>query len=133
MNLDQITEILGYVLVFVAGMWTGKALTSAFYTMVTMELLKDLGIKTEDLEQLNKKLKARIHEDEPEPGRTQVEVKIEEHSGQLYVFRKDNNKFLGQGSDREQLIKRLQTEFKEGITLVVDAEDGADLIRKTNS
>jgi len=60
-----------------------------------------------------------------------VEVKLEQHGGQIYAFRKDNDQFLGQGADRDSLIDRLNQTMKP-CTVNVAREDGAELLQKNN-
>ena len=60
-----------------------------------------------------------------------VEVKLEQHGGQIYAFRKDNDQFLGQGVDRDTLIARLNQTMKP-CTVNVAREDGAELLQKNN-
>lgn len=63
---------------------------------------------------------------------TVVEVKLEQHQGQIYAFRKDTDTFLAQGADRESLIERLNQTMKPCRVLIA-REDGADLLQKNNT
>jgi len=109
-------EILIALLV---GIWIGKTVTNVINQWTFRQILDDLDVSDKALEQLRDR-------DAAVPTNI-VEIKLEQHQGQLYAFRKDNDQFLGQGPDREQLITRLQREFSKGTTVVV--RDGADLIK----
>jgi hypothetical protein len=91
--------------------------------MVFKQILEDLRITDKELMEL------RDQDDEEDD--SIVEIKLEQHQGQIYAYRKDNDQFLGQGTDRESLINRLRQEFTEGqeIKLIIREEDGADLIK----
>jgi hypothetical protein len=54
---------------------------------------------------------------------------LEQHLGQLYAYRKDTEEFLGQGSDREQLINAIKARFTERTTVIIKEQDGAELIK----
>ena len=128
--LDWITLAVFFAL----GFWLGSRVTAAVNRAVFKSLLDELGIKNKDLIELARKNGMEI------PGVTtahaatgddleEIEIKLETHSGMIYAFRKDNDQFLGQGSDREQLISRLKERLTQ-VRLIVSQEDGAALIRE---
>jgi hypothetical protein len=49
----------------------------------------------------------------------------------LYAYRKDDQQFLGQGTDREGLIASV-TKRLQGVRLKISDQDGADLLQKNN-
>ena len=83
----------------------------------------------QDLARLKQRLHQRLTE---EPQLDIVEVKLEQHSGTILAFRKDTDQFLGQGADREDLIKRL-TENLTPCKVIIAQEDGADLLQERNT
>jgi hypothetical protein len=118
---DYILFLLGLVI----GYWLGKVITNALNTISFREILKDLNVGQDQLE----RLRADLDDDEDaKPNLTELEVRIEETGGQLYAYRCDNDQFLGQGTDREALIKRL-TENLTNVRVIISKEHGADLIR----
>jgi hypothetical protein len=60
-----------------------------------------------------------------------LEVTIEQHQGVLYAYRKDTKQFLGQGTDREGLIDSISKRMTD-VRLIIDQQDGADLLQKNN-
>ena len=96
------------------------------------EILKDLGVTDQQLKDLasSKGLDMPLvdADSSQEQQRPVVEIKIEQHQGILFAFRKDNDQFLAQGTDREALIQRL-TENLTPCRVIVAKEDGADLIQ----
>lgn len=97
------------------------------------EILNDLKIGPDQLKPFAAKYgmkMTKIEKDETTNEEQEVvEVKIEHHHGSLYAFRKDTDKFLGQGLNREELIERLRHEFAGDVKVTVREEDGADLIK----
>lgn len=112
--------MIDLILALLIGIWIGRTVTNAINQYTFREILRDLNVSIQDLERLNP---------EDDQDSSIVEVKLEQHQGQIYAFRKDNDQFLGQGTDRDTLINRLQQQFDEGTTVVIREADGADLIK----
>lgn len=100
------------------------------------KILQDLGVTNEQLLRLKERaeleladLQAEFDKTKAEPEYPVIEVKLEQHQGQIYAFRKDTDQFMGQGPDRESLLKRL-AEQNSNFTMVVAKEDGAELIKQ---
>lgn len=120
---------------FIVGWIMGAKITRAIMQRVFAEVLGDLNINADNLKALAEKYGMKVTKVEvDENGEEQevVEVKIEEHHGQLYAFRKDTDKFLGQGANREELIERLKHEFSGTVKMIVREADGAELIKQTS-
>ena len=118
------------VTAFVFGWVAGALITTIKQAQAFKSILQDLGVTTEQL----LKLKDRIdRKDEPssEPSKAQVEIRLEVHNGQIYAYRKDNNQFLAQGSNRDELVAALIERFArgQGARLIIREEDGADLVK----
>lgn len=117
------------------GIFIGARVSSWLHQMATRELLKDLGISNEDLTKLLKKQHEKLgipFEEEPEQQLEVIEVRLEQHQGQLYAFRKDNDTFLGQGVDRDSLIDHISKRMKN-VKLVISHDDGSELLQKNNT
>lgn len=131
----NIIDILTLLLFFALGWSIGAKVTRAIMQRVFSEVLNDLNINADNLKALAEKYGMKVTKVESnEAGEEHevVEVKIEEHHGQLYAFRKDTDKFLGQGANREELIERLKHEFSGTVNMIVREADGAELIRQTS-
>ena len=116
------------VAAFVIGFVWGGLITTVRQVQAFQQILKDLGVTTEQL----LKLKRKIDQAEPEPtARTVIEVKLEQHNGVIYAYRKDTSQFLAQGTDRDELVANLIEKFArgEGAELIIREEDGADLVK----
>ena len=123
---------LEFFLVFVLGWIIGSRLTSAWLHHSFRMILRELGIKDGDLRRLAEKNGVNLPATDTEDSSTELpelEVKIEQHQGTLYAFRKDTDQFLGQGTDRDQLIDSLKHNLTN-VRVIIAKEDGADLIQK---
>lgn len=119
-------EFLDYLIVFFVGVWVGKKLHDLLFRAMLARAMKELGITEEDLAKLAEKM-TRSEEDPDNDGLDAIDIKIEQHNGALYAFRKDNDAFLGQGDSREDLINRLAEKMKN-VRLLISKEDGGELI-----
>lgn len=123
------------IIAFIIGCWLGSAVSRAWMALSFREILRDLGVTDQQLRKLAAKNDIHVPTENPrdsitgEVTLTPIEIRIEEVEGTLYAYRLDNSQFLGQGPDREQLIKRL-TENLTNVRLIVAEEHGAGLIKK---
>lgn len=108
------------IIALLVGIWIGRTVSDMINQWTFSELLRDLKITDRQLIELRDK----IDEDA-----SIVEIKLEQHLGQLYAYRKDTEEFLGQGSDREQLINAIKARFTERTTVIIKEQDGAELIK----
>lgn len=128
-------DIITYLLVFGLGWWLGSKVTAAIQMISFSQVLRELGISEQQLMEVHAKVKRDLYpnaeseesEDEYIGKLPVVEIKVERHNDTLYVFRKDTDEFLGQGSDVESLIRRMGEKLC-GVRLSISQEDGADLI-----
>ena len=93
--LDWITLAVFFGL----GLWVGCRVTAAVDRAVFKSLLEELGIGNKQLIALAKKHNMNLPGVIPEEaadGLEEIEIKLEQHSGVIYAFRKDNDQFLGQ-------------------------------------
>lgn len=114
-----------YIIIFAAGFYVGYKVNDYFTRMAVHSMLEDMGITPEQMKQIERKAIAAAAEDDE--GLPIIEIRIEEHSGVLYAFRKDNDEFLGQGATREALIDRLGEKLRQ-VKLSIAQADGAAFI-----
>ncbi len=124
---EYILIVVGFVIGYIAG----KAVANWTNTVAFRELLKDLNISDAQLMKVKAKIDRDLQEATGAPEEvelTPVEIKIEQHQGQLYAFRLDNDQFLGQGKDREELIEHLKKNLTN-VRLIIAEDNGAKLIQ----
>jgi alpha/beta superfamily hydrolase len=118
---------------FVFGAVIGFRVSERLHQHVMPDLLKRLGVTPDKLTTAMQDLQKELGQDVPADQQTSTEVaiKIEQHGGQIYVFRKEDDQFLGQGQDYDAVIKTLRSRF-QNVKFTVTPEDGADLLQKNN-
>lgn len=134
--MNIIIEALTYVAFFSVGWFLSAKVNRELMGRAFAEILKDLNIDETNLRSLADKYGMKVTKVEKDEATEEdlevIEVKIEEHHGELYAFRKSDDKFLGQGANREELIERLKHEFSGTVKMVVREADGANLIKQTS-
>ena len=127
--------LIAVLIAFAFGWYAGSWVTTHLLALSFRQILNDLGVKNSQL----RKLALDVGVDVPDVnentadgvGLTPLEVTIEQHQGVLYAYRKDNQQFLGQGTDREGLIASISKRMTD-VRLIIDTQDGADLLQKNN-
>ena len=124
-----------YIIIAIIAFYIGYRASQIVHVMSFKQVLEDLGVTTEQLQELARKngIEGLVDEqpndsDTEEITLTAMEIKIEECQGILYAYRLDNDQFLGQGPDREQLIQRL-AENLTNVRLIIAEENGAGHIK----
>lgn len=124
------------IIAFIVGCWLGSAVSRAWMALSFREILRDLGVTEQQLRKLARDNDIDLTTENPqnaaeESTLTPMEIKIEEVQGMLYAYRLDNNQFLGQGIDRDQLIDRLK-ENLTNVRLIISEDNGSRLLQKNN-
>jgi hypothetical protein len=123
------------VIAFVFGWYMGNLVTTYLLALSFKQILNDLGVTNQQLRKLADNIGVElpdVNENTADGDQlTPLEVTIEQHQGVLYAYRKDNQQFLGQGTDREGLIDSISKRMTD-VRLIIDTADGADLLQKNN-
>jgi hypothetical protein len=128
-------DMIETVLIVVVAFWLGNRWATNFHQKIFREILKELGVteqQLKDLMQRQQRQLAGLTIEESTADLTVVEVRLEQQGNQIYAYRKDDSTFLGQGHDRDSLIERL-TQNLTPCRVVIDLEDGGDLLQKNNT
>jgi hypothetical protein len=127
-------NFIALIIIFAFGWYIGSRVQFWLDQITFKHILDDLGIS-------NKQLTSLISTDElPAVNQntadgttlTPLEVVIEQHQGVLYAYRKDNKQFLGQGTDQQTLVDSIARRMTD-VRLIIDSQDGADLLQKNNT
>ncbi len=128
--------VIAIVVAFAFGWYLGSAVTTHLLALSFRQILNDLGVKNEQLKKLAQDVGIEVPEaaaSTPSGDQlTPLEIVLEQHQGVLYAYRKDNQQFLGQGTDRETLVDSISRRMTD-VRLIIDQEDGADLLQKRNT
>ena len=123
--MDAILFLVG----FVAGWALGSKITEMIHVISFKKIMEDLDISDQQLKKLAQRNGLDLPENDSETNELEVcEIRIEQHQGQLYAYRKSDDHFLGQGTDKDTLIERLKQQFQKDTKLVITEEDGAKYI-----
>lgn len=132
------TDIDVFLLCLVTGClsaWIGWKASAAFHQNIFAEMLERLDISEDQLKGMVKEMAEEAGlELSPQEAKAvewanEIKIRIEKHNDTLYAYRKDTEEFLGQGTDKDELIGRLNIKFAGGAQLVVSEEDGAGHIK----
>jgi hypothetical protein len=127
-------NFIALIIVFAFGWYIGSKVQFWLDQITFKHILEDLGVT-------NKQLTGLITSDdapavnastESGDGLEPVEVSLERHQGVIYAYRKDTQQFLGQGTDQQGLIDSISKRM-DNVCLIIDQQDGADLLRKNNT
>lgn len=128
--MDLETVVLVVITAAFSG-WISWKSSAKFHQDIFAEMLERLNVSDEDMRKMaNEMAEEAGVEGIPEPEGDAIEIRIEQHNNTLYAYRKDTEEFLGQGSDKDALLKRLVLQFPTGARLVLTEEDGAALIKE---
>jgi hypothetical protein len=122
--------LVEFIIGFVIGAYLGSKITGWLNRATFQEILDDLNVSDKQLEDLARRNGVKFDHDEESADSVIIEVKIEQHGDQLYAYRKDSDEFLGQGSNKDELIDRLTGQFSANTKLVIAKEDGAGLVNQ---
>ena len=126
-------NLIALIVIFAFGWYIGSKVQFWLDQITFKHILEDLGVT-------NKQLTGLISQDDaPDVNAnaadgtqlTPVEITLEQHQGVIYAYRKDNQQFLGQGTDQQGLIDSISKRMTD-VRLIIDQADGADLLRKNN-
>ena len=121
-----------YIICLGLGLYVGYKLATAAALLSMHKILQELNISPKQLEAIIEKMghdvpvtDAAANEELPV-----VAVKIEQQGDMLYMFRKDNDQFLGQATTPEDLILRIGEKISN-VKFTVAREDGGELMGGT--
>ena len=127
--------LIAILIAFAAGWYAGSWITTHLLALSFRQILTDLGVKNEQLRKLAQDVGVElpaVNQNTADGDQlTPLEVVLEQHQGVLYAYRKDNQQFLGQGTDRAGLIESISKRM-DNVRLIIDQQDGADLLQKNN-
>jgi hypothetical protein len=123
------------IIIAAIAFWLGARFRAVFDRILFREILKDLGISEQQLRNLARDKQALIDDPDNTPAapaaaapQDHIEIRVEQHQGQLYAFRLDNDRFLAQGSSPDDLIARIAESYKN-TKFTVAKDQGADLMK----
>ena len=129
-------DMIEIVLIVVAAFWLGNRWATNFHQKIFREILRELGVTERQLKDLMLRQQQQLASLTPQEHAADldvVEVRLEQMGDVIYAYRKSDNQFLAQGLDADALIATLKLNLCAPCKVVVDVDDGADLLRKNNT
>jgi hypothetical protein len=136
-------NIIALIIVFAFGWFLGSRLQYILDRITFKSILDDLGVTGKQLRDLAERGELAVLNDLDDVPAvnantldgdrlTPLEITLEQHQGVIYAYRKDTQQFLGQGTDQQGLIDSISKRMTD-VRLIIDQQDGADLLRKNNT
>jgi hypothetical protein len=128
--------LIAVIIAFAFGWYAGSWVTTHLLALSFRQILTDLGVKNEQLRKLAENVGIElpaVNQNTADGNElTPLEITLEQHQGVIYAYRKDNQQFLGQGTDQAGLIDSISKRMTD-VRLIIDQQDGADLLQKNNT
>jgi hypothetical protein len=127
-------NLIALIVIFAFGWYIGSKVQFWLDQITFKHILEDLGVTNKQLTGLiTQDLAPDVNENAADGnGLTPLEITLEQHQGVIYAYRKDNKQFLGQGTDQAGLIDSISKRMTD-VRLIIDQQDGADLLQKNNT
>lgn len=113
------------IITFLLGVFLGWVSSSAWHRTIFSEMLSRLNKGA--LEQLQTDLAREVNEDEDHNSLPELEIRVEQHPEGLYAYAIEDNRFIAQGTDRDQLMKNLVSNLHQ-VRVICREDQGAHLI-----
>jgi hypothetical protein len=124
-------EFIGWLtLAAFVGFWFGSKITATLHRAAAQFLLEALKITPDQIKKIQEDMERQLQAGPPD--RNILDVRLEQHQGVIFAYRCDDHTFLGQGTNRDDLLKSLMTRLS-GCTVRIKEDQGADLLLKNNT
>jgi hypothetical protein len=88
------------------------------------KILNDLKISEQQLRDLVQKNGLDLDEAPEESDAAKVEIKIEQHLDQLYVYELGSDRFVAQGKTSDEIMQRIVDNYPKGTRVICTTENG---------
>lgn len=123
--------MISYVGVFAVGGLAGYAINDWVIRKTFGEMMAEAGLTDGQLDQFFDHWQPIMDPDQSNE-RPRLQIRLEMIGNQIMCYDKASNQFLAQAASSDELIDIL-TERLGPVTLMVNPEDGADLVKQGNS
>lgn len=116
--------LIAIVVAFAAGWY----ISGVFNRWIFSLILDKLGVDHKKLRELNQDLERELGDEPKSKPQPDVQVKLEQHLGTIYAYRKDNNEFIAQGRDRQELLAAMLARFPTEDKFRLSIVEGTELL-----
>lgn len=122
-------QLISYVGVLAVGSYLGYTINDWMIRKTFGDMMAEAGLTDGNMDKFVSHWAPIMEPELAEAGAVpKLQVTLEQVNGDLFCYSKATREFLGQANNREDLIDVL-TQRLGPVTLVVDPEDGAELIQ----
>ena len=122
---------MDYLILAVIAFYVGFKVNEKIMYITFGKMMKEAGITNKELDKFINHWAPGMLEGPEAVDQSDIEIRLERHNDVIYAFRKDNEEFLGQGQDQDELFKRIAERFHD-VKFVLRQADGAELLQKNN-
>jgi hypothetical protein len=114
------------IIIAVVAFYFGFKIAEIVHVSSFKKILNDLKISEQQLRDLVQKNGLDLDQDEaPEESfAAKVEIKIEQHLGQLYVYELGSDRFVAQGKTSDEIMQRIVDSYPKGTRVICTTENG---------
>jgi hypothetical protein len=127
-------EYISYIIIAGVAFYLGWKFNEKIMFITFGKMMQEAGVTNAELNKFINHYRPEMIEEgliDEDDGLERIEIKLEQHGSAIFAYRKDNDQFLGQGTDKETLVQRL-TETMRNVRLIISQDDGADLIKEAD-
>jgi hypothetical protein len=112
------------IIIAVVAFYFGFKIAEIVHVSSFKKILNDLKISERQLRDLVKNNGLDFDEAPEESHAARVEIKIEQHLDQLYVYELDSDRFVAQGKTSDEIMQRIIDSYPKGTRVICTTENG---------
>lgn len=125
-----------YFIIAIIAFIVGWKISEIIHVISFKNILEDLKVNKDDLVKLQQRM-IREHGLDPDKhaaavsdGKTVIDIKVEEHQGQLFAYTVNQNQFIAQGQTSDELLERILDKYPTNVRVICDVAHGGELINE---
>ena len=112
------------IIIAVVAFYFGFKIAEIVHVSSFKKILNDLKISEQQLRDLVQKNGLEFDEAPEESHAARVEIKIEQHLDQLYVYELGSDRFVAQGKTSDEIMQRIVDSYPKGTRVICTTENG---------
>ncbi len=112
------------IIIAVVAFYFGFKIAEIVHVSSFKKILNDLKISEQQLRDLVQKNGLDLDDAPEESPAARVEIKIEQHLDQLYVYELGSDRFVAQGKTSDEIMQRIIDSYPKGTRVICTTENG---------
>ena len=112
------------IIIAVVAFYFGFKIAEMVHVASFKKILNDLKISEQQLRDLVQKNGLDLDEAPEDSDAAKVEIKIEQHLDQLYVYELGSDRFVAQGKTSDEIMQRIVDNYPKGTRVICTTENG---------